>query len=660
MNIWEQALDRDAKSRAALWVLRKTPETGRSDGNKTECTGAYAPPRGETGPTSPRSLPNDAHLLRSILEFSPGNIIVVNQDGFVVFCSEAARRTFGGNKLRLEGTRIAELLPGISVCGGAVMAPRQNAGAEIAPVTLKCADGAICRFELFERTLCTESGQKYTAITLNDVSRRVAAERRVRTLEQRWHAALENSEIAVFEYDLTSGEEIVSDAWYRLVGISDLKGMTHEQMWMSRVHPDDLERILPAERACIEGRSERAVSEYRLIGESGDWRWIRSVFKVAQRDMDGRAQKILGTMSDITSLREATEIAEAKKADLKRMILRAPLAMAYLDGAGKILMLNEAGHDLLGRAGEVLCGRDFWELLGPSLEGETGSEICRRASEDPLGYKERKTFLRPDGTRIRCVMTVAALSSETSGDGAFIVELVDITEQEHLADLRNEFISLVSHELRTPIASVYGSVSLVKGVLKDDPPEAISRLLDVAKRNCQRLKRLADDLLDVQYIHSGCFKLDLEKSDILEIVRGAVSSAEPAARRNDVSFAISCDAEAITSEVDPARLGQAVGNILSNAAKHSPTGAEVEVDIHADDTCYRISVTDHGSGIAPEFRSRMFTPFSQQAEHSTRKHEGSGLGLVIAKALVEAMGGKIDYVSEPGVRTMFWVELPVK
>ena len=216
--------------------------------------------------------------------------------------------------------------------------------------------------------------------------------------------------------------------------------------------------------------------------------------------MDGRGQKILGTMSDIMSLREATEIGEGKKADLKRMILRAPLAMAYLDGAGKILMLNEAGHDLLGRAGGVVCGRDFWELLGPSLGGETGRGICRRASEDPLGYKERKTFLRPDGTRIRCVMTVAALSSETSGNGAFIVELVDITEQERLADLRNEFISLVSHELRTPIASVYGSVSLVKGVLKDDPPEAISRLLDVAKRNCERLKRLADDLLDADLI----------------------------------------------------------------------------------------------------------------------------------------------------------------
>jgi signal transduction histidine kinase len=114
------------------------------------------------------------------------------------------------------------------------------------------------------------------------------------------------------------------------------------------------------------------------------------------------------------------------------------------------------------------------------------------------------------------------------------------------------------------------------------------------------------------------------------------------------------------ARIDVNRFRQVMANLLSNAAKFSPEGGQVVTEVRRSGTMLIVSVTDQGRGIPPEFRERIFTPFSQASESSTRDREGTGLGLIISKEIIEQMGGEIGYDSVAGVRTTFWLKLPLE
>jgi signal transduction histidine kinase len=222
---------------------------------------------------------------------------------------------------------------------------------------------------------------------------------------------------------------------------------------------------------------------------------------------------------------------------------------------------------------------------------------------------------------------------------------------------KSAFLSTVSHELRTPLTSIHASLRLMQqGMGGALAPEA-RHLVDVAARNSQRLVRLVDEILDLRKIEAG-LALERQPVDLRPLLEQALEANRSYAEQCGVRFVLQGEAGPAMVLGDAERLMQVLANLLSNAAKYSPAGEAIVVAAERCEDAIRVSVRDRGPGIPPEFRSRIFQKFAQADTSTSREKGGTGLGLSISKAIVERLGGRIDFDSDPGRATTFYFELP--
>lgn len=219
---------------------------------------------------------------------------------------------------------------------------------------------------------------------------------------------------------------------------------------------------------------------------------------------------------------------------------------------------------------------------------------------------------------------------------------------------RRRMLGDLSHELRTPLAVLDGYLEGIQdGVETTDPPT-----LEVLRAQTRRLARLAEDIADVSRAEEGQVSLDLRPLDVAELVTTATSSARARFDSQGVGLLTEL-AQGLTVSGDVQLLGQVLGNLLDNALRHTPSGGRVTVRSRRDGTQVLIEVADTGDGIAAESLPRVFERFYRADAARDRAHGGSGIGLAISKALIEAHGGRIVARSEgPGRGATFVIELP--
>jgi signal transduction histidine kinase len=220
--------------------------------------------------------------------------------------------------------------------------------------------------------------------------------------------------------------------------------------------------------------------------------------------------------------------------------------------------------------------------------------------------------------------------------------------------LKDEFVSSVSHELRTPLTSISGYVEL----LLEDADDEARRHLTIVERNAQRLLGLVNDLLFAARLQSGRLQLEFEPVDVRALVLESVEAARPRAESTAVELRVRAD------EVPPVagervRLAQLLDNLVSNAIKFTPAGGRVDVALGAHGRAIVVQVSDTGIGISTEERTHLFERFFRSQTALERQIQGTGLGLYISKAIVDAHGGRIAVDSSEGKGTTFLVELPV-
>jgi PAS domain S-box-containing protein len=234
----------------------------------------------------------------------------------------------------------------------------------------------------------------------------------------------------------------------------------------------------------------------------------------------------------------------------------------------------------------------------------------------------------------------------------------DVDERRRVDHMKDEFIS-VSHELRTPLTSIRGALGLLAGGVAGELTPQARNLLDIAANNSERLVRLINDILDIEKVESGTLGFRMEPLDLAGVLKEALEVNAVYARYYEVALRPVRTESGVVVLGDSDRLQQVLANLLSNAAKFSPRGGTVEVEMVREEGRVRISVSDQGPGIPEEFRSRVFERFAQADDSITRHDRGTGLGLSISKAIVERHGGRIWFESEPWVRTTFSFDLPV-
>jgi signal transduction histidine kinase len=219
---------------------------------------------------------------------------------------------------------------------------------------------------------------------------------------------------------------------------------------------------------------------------------------------------------------------------------------------------------------------------------------------------------------------------------------------------KSELVSNVSHELRTPLASVLGFSSLMLD--RDLPPEEMRRYLEVIRTEARRLAELLNDLLDIQRIEQGTIELKLEETDLNDLLAAQVTLYSAQSADHELRLDPADDSLVVYGDRD--RLAQVIGNLLSNAIKYSPDGGTVDISASLVGDEAWIWVRDEGLGIPTDHQQRIFTKFFRGDVGRERGISGTGLGLVLARQIVEAHGGEIGFESVENEGSTFWLQFP--
>lgn len=239
----------------------------------------------------------------------------------------------------------------------------------------------------------------------------------------------------------------------------------------------------------------------------------------------------------------------------------------------------------------------------------------------------------------------------------FLATVRDLTLSKAADKAKSEFVATVSHELRTPLTSIKGSLGLVRtgamGVLPDKP----KAMIEIAYNNCERLVRLINDILDIEKIEAGKMDFQYERTELIGVLDDALEANKSYGEDLGITFNAIHSGGPVYAKADAGRLLQVMANLMSNAAKFSPSGNTVDIRLETIGPKVRITVSDKGTGIPEAAQSTIFEKFTQADSSDVRKKGGTGLGLSISKMIVENHGGRLNFHSVPDEGTDFWFEL---
>lgn len=449
----------------------------------------------------------------------------------------------------------------------------------------------------------------------------------------------------------------------RIVGYRPEEVLGVPQFWVQHVHPDDLPRVASIISAVLEDRIPEGTVEYRFRDAQGNWRWFSSVVR-PERDADGHMVGLLGYGVDVTERVEAE--ARSRAADRRYRLLAAHFpdgSVGLFDHDLRFTIIDGAGLARVGQSRELLEGKTIFETLPPDLIAQIEplyrSALAGQPAEADVAffgnvYSVRTLPVEDDTGQIIGGMVVTQDITERRRAAEAVEQARHAAEQATQA--KTEFLSRMSHELRTPLNAILGFSQLL--AMDTTTPEQRESLRYIEKAG-HHLLALINEVLDIARIESGRLSLSVEPVRAPEVISEALDLIAPLAAQHDIRLdppPAACDRFVLA---DRQRLKQVLLNLLSNAVKYNIPGGSVGISCEpAGDGRFAIRVRDTGYGIPLELADRVFTPFERLGAEQ-RGVEGTGLGLALCKALIEAMRGRITLESVPGAGTTVSIELPL-
>lgn len=359
-------------------------------------------------------------------------------------------------------------------------------------------------------------------------------------------------------------------------------------------------------------------------------------------------------------------IVQEQEASRSRAILESIAdGVLVFDSDSRITLVNPAAETILAVPGEVLLNRQVpYGLrnldLGPELLDLVQSVVnaSREGASGALNLSRRRFSL--SGRVINVSLSLVVTSKrETLG---LVAVLRDITREVEVEREKSDFVSTVSHELRTPMTVIKGHTDLLLAGAVGPVSPMQTNFLQAVKRNTDRMNTLVSDLLTHSRIETGRMAVSMQANyyDISEIVDGVVQTLRSLAEQKNQLLSLTLAADLPEVLVDRDRTVQVLTNLVSNAIKYTPNGGRIIVNVssNADAGMVQVDVTDNGIGIAEKDQEKLFTPFYRSDNAEAKMQEGTGLGLVIARSLVELQGGQLWLNSKLGEGTTFSFTMP--
>ncbi|WP_158243127.1 PAS domain S-box protein [Acidimangrovimonas sediminis] len=595
---------------------------------------------------------------RSIIQTPNANIALLDEEGSVLFVNDSVKALLGRTQDDLFARPLSEIL-GREARDYFAMARLSQEPPNFRR-ELRAADGrgGTLILDVQINPWSTAEGYRRFTTLITDVTDKRRVETELRDARNRLDVALTGAKIGVFEVDLATRLAIVSPTWKELFGFAPDAPIDGQAEFRQRIHPEDFPGFRANDRACIEGRAERSINEFRMLRVDGSWRWLRSEAVAGERDGRGVATRLIGATTDITELVESKEALRQSEERFRSAFEAAPVGMAIIMPEGRFAKVNDALTRLVGISAEDALRTPFHAFIHPEERPRIRALVGMLLTGEQQSFETDMRCLHADGSDVWGRLSLAIVRSKEGQPETFVIQVHDLTEQHRAERVKNEFIATVSHELRTPLTSINGSLGLLLNGVAGAIPDRARSMLTIAQKNCSRLILLVNDILDMEKLVSRKMSFEMTRASIPRLVQQAIANTQPFADQSAVRFIFTPPRGRLVAQVDVNRFQQVMANLLSNAVKFSQPGATVEIATEAEDGMIRVSVTDHGAGVPASFHGKIFTAFSQADSSSTRAKAGTGLGLSISREIVEQMGGTIGFDSVPDVATTFWFTLP--
>lgn len=487
--------------------------------------------------------------------------------------------------------------------------------------------------------------------------------------EERFDLAMRGASDGLWDWDIVHNQVYYSPRWKAMLELTTPEeGRPTLQVWLSRVHPDDLDRVNHALESYLAKQQAYFHVLHRVRNQRGDYLWLLCR-AIVLWDEQGKPVRMVGSFADFTAQKQAEQALRDKEAFLRLIIDHIPHIIFWKDRQSVFLGCNQKLAVMAGKKSpDEVVGKTDYDMVWHE-EAATFQAKDRELMDagQPL-YHFMEELQAHDGSRIWLETNKIPLYNE-SGQIIGILGVSEDVTQRRLAEIalqqakeaaevanqaKSAFLANMSHELRTPLNGVLGFAQVLErdSNLNQKQLEHVS----VIRRCGDYLLTLINDILDLSKIEAGRVELYPTDFHFGEFLQGVVELFQMRAAQKGISFCYETLSHLPHGvRADEKRLRQVLINLLGNAVKFTECGG-VSLKIGYDQGSMRFQVEDTGIGIAEDDLNKIFSPFQQVGD--ARYHaEGTGLGLAISKRLVEMMGGELHVESQLGKGSCFWIRL---
>ena len=604
---------------------------------------------------SEKRIKESEERYRTLFDNTPFSIVIFDSNGTIIDFNSSTERLFGYKREELVGLHYSALstynkeqVPKIKERYEKLLS-----GELPDPIEIECIKKDGSKFWGLSKILSVKIGNKtYLQGMIQDITEKKDSEQKLRETEEKYKNMIEGLDLGFYQINWDGSILNFNPAFRRIMGYDetiDLSKINSRSFWKK----DEDRKIFVKELL-----KNNHVENFIGLGKNyhGQELYLQ-MHSHLTRDKEGNPIRLEGTIADITEKFKLEQKLKRSELRYRNLFENSPFAIILLDTKAIIREVNPAVEKLSGYKKEELIGRTYANLS--IIDQEFLPALLERTQklsmEQPVPPIDIKLY-KKDGTPIWIQFSSLPIKF---GDELFIQTMgSDITDRKtaeilikeevdklkELDQIRKDLISRVSHELKTPLIPVIGGAELLQHLYKNKFDSESLELIQMIEKGGKRLSKLVEKLLDVTRIEFNKFELEVQKTDLSEIIRNSAETMKYLIEKRKIQFNLVIPKE-FYLEIDGNRIEQVVTNLLSNALKNTPPDGRVSLVLEKYDNWAILSVSDTGVGFTEEEMKKLFTRFGKIERYEEGLEyieiDGSGLGLYISKQIVDLHGGKI-------------------